>query len=182
MKYKIKKASIVNAMCLLGISAAMSLAHAHGFSGTINGAVASGGGIKAATEVWQLECNQSLASGAESTSAAAKMVISIQDGNPGSSLVGVTLFKKPATPLPATFDNRLAQTTIDTAGGTTTAVSVADRAYSTEVSVPGGEGIYYATVFHTGTGVETYNVTFHCEDVNNVHSGTNPATYRFVNQ
>lgn len=173
MKFDFIRPNLFKAICVLGITNFANLATAHTFSGAING----NGGVSvlaAATDYYQLTCDQSKAAGAESTLPAAKMVISIRDTTAGASLVGVTLSKPDTASGPNAPANNKSQTTIDAVGG-------ADPVYSPEVSIAGGEGVYYATVFHTGNSTDNFASTFHCLDAAGVHSGT-AAALRISNQ
>ena len=168
-----KQDKLINTLCVLVLSSFANLAMAHTFSGSLNGN-AGASGIASATEYYRLSCDQSQAAANESTNFANKMFISIRDTTAGASLVGVTLSKPDTLSGPNAPANKKAQTTIDLVGGS-------DTTYSSEISVAGGEGVYYATVFHTGASTDSFAATFHCVDAAGVHSGTAEAV-RLSNQ
>lgn len=175
MKYTIIHSNLIKTVCVLGFGSIANLAMAHSFSGSLDSNVGVSS-LGAATEYYQLACDQSEAAANESTQPAAKMLISIRDTTAGASLVGVTLSKPDTVSGPnAPVDNK-AQTTIDIAGGPS------NFTYSPQIQVAGGEGIYYATVFHTGTTAsDGFAATFHCVDAAGAHSGTADAV-RLSNQ
>lgn len=175
MKHTIIYSNLIKTVCVFSLSCVANLAMAHSFSGSLNGN-AGASGLGAATDYYQLACDRTQAAASESTAPAAKMLISIRDTTAGASLVGVSLSKPDTVSGPNAPVNKKAQTTIDIAGGPTNTV------YSPEISVEGGEGIYYATVFHTGTTAsDSFAATFHCVDAAGVHSGTAEAV-RLSNQ
>jgi hypothetical protein len=172
------ESKLLKAVCVLGLSSFNHLATAHSFGGALNGN-AGASGVPTATEYYKLTCDQSVAAAGEITAPATRMLISIRDTSTGTSLVGVTLSKPDTLSGPNAPTNKKAQTTIDPVGG------LSNTAYSPEISVAGGEGVYYATVFHTGTTADNFVATFHCVGLNNLgqeqHSGTREAE-RLSNQ
>lgn len=174
MKKSTSTKRLLKSICLLSFCSFANLVSAHTFSGSLNGN-SGASGLAAATEYYQLACDRTKAQAGESTQPAARMVISIRDTTGGASLVGLTL-SKPDTALgPNAPANRKAQTTVDLAGG------LSDITYSPEITIAGGEGVYYATVFHTGSSSDGFAATFHCTDAAGVHSGTAEAV-RLSNQ
>lgn len=165
MKHTLIHSNLMKTVCVLGLGCVANLATAHSFSGFLNGN-AGASGVATATEYYQLACDQSQAAANESTAPAAKMLISIKDTSAGASLVGVTLSKPDTVSGPNAPVNKSAQTTIDLVGGPL------NNVYSPEISVAGGEGVYYATVFHTSSTSDNFVATFHCVDSAGVHSGT----------
>lgn len=169
MKYTNNRSNVIKTLCILGLSGFANFALAHSFSGNLNGKDAANvvvSTIPATTEVFQLTCDQGEAAANESTNPAAKMIVSIRDTSSGGSLVGVTLFKPDTVNGPNAPTDKKAQTTIDPVGGQL------EQGYSPEISVAGGEGVYYATVFHTGNTPDNFAATFHCQDAAGAHSGT----------
>lgn len=57
-------------------------------------------------------------------------------------------------------------------GANTTDPVDADDAYSPEVEVNGGNGVYYVLVDKTGGPAENYSLEYHCEGPGGFHTGT----------
>lgn len=55
---------------------------------------------------------------------------------------------------------------------TTTDTIQGDAGYSPEVSLNGGNGVYYISATHTSAGARLFDVIWHCETSNDVHTGT----------
>lgn len=173
MKHTTTRFNLIKTVCVLGLTSFGNLAMAHGFSGVLNGN-AGVSSVANAAEVWQLECNSQLTQNQTPTDSplpAQRMVISVRDITTGGSLVGLTLSK---VDMAGNLNVKKAQTTIDLVGGST------NFTYSPTITVEGGEGIYYATVFHTGAANDSYAVTYHCErtatpEDTNTHTITSPA-------
>jgi hypothetical protein len=155
--------ALFKTISLLGLVLIADVSLAHTFSGGL-------GSARTATDYYRLTCNKAIPDASSDPDGAKEMVISIRDTSSGGSLVGVILSKPDANGV-----NQMAYTSIDAVGG------LDNTAYSPIISLPGGEGAYYATVFHTGNSSDNYGATFHCQDKFGVHSGT-AAFQRLSNQ
>ncbi len=131
---------------LAGVCAAST--HAHEQSGSFTS------GAAAATDYYQVTCSD------DGNGAPDHLSFQVKDLTPNASRVSV-LVGKGATCSPKACA-RNSTDRIDT-----------DAAYSLPASVAQGPGVYLVFVKHTGPGSDAYSLSYHCETVDNLHTGTN---------
>lgn len=128
----------------------------------------------AATDYYQVNCTTT---GDGTQIKTHHLFVNVQDKTGDANLVGVSVFSANAGA------NLKASTTVDPIGGITTPAAAAT---SPNISLVGGEGNYVLAVFKTASGLQTYSLTAHCEDVTGLETnaiGLNiiPATTSVIN-
>ena len=135
------------AVSLLLLPIVAPAVHAHDQSGSFTS------GAAATVDYYQVTCSD------DGNGTPGHLVFRIKDLTPNASRVSVTVGKG-ATCSP----KACARSTTDR--------NDTDAAYSLPATVAQGAGVYLVFVSHTGPGVERYSLGYHCETVDNVHTGT----------
>lgn len=101
-----------------------------------------------ATDQYQVICTVG-----ESSGEPHHLAMSVLDRTAGPAMISVQVSKGFA-----------ATNTTDTVGG--------DAKYSAESVTIGGGGVYSVLVDKNGKGAQNYVLSFHCQDIDNIHAGT----------
>lgn len=101
-----------------------------------------------ATDVWQVVCSSDALLGNSD-----RLVAQVWDKSADTNILSLVVAKGTA-----------AATTVDAKGG--------DSTLSPAISVVGGNGTYTLYVNHTLSGVQVYNIDFHCQNANGSHTPT----------
>jgi len=121
----------------------------HALAHTAGATIDSAGNNASATDLAQVICFD------DSNGSPDHILVEIQDLSPSVSglLLSAQIFK----------DGHMTNTT-DTVSG--------DASYSNSAILKGGEGEYIISVSKTKYGARDFNIRYHCETANGVHTGT----------